>query len=356
MRKETVLSARYGGSAVATAKDGEKVGINDTVVRIYDAGNSQTADRIKEIDEEIDLLRESLSDGTLSLYDSTSVDALIISLMKSIRYADATGDYVSASSFRSELKKKLIKRNIMTATSLEVENMIADLSSARSSLMRSLGTCREEISAPASGYYFSLTDGYESAFTSDAALKMTYSEFSELTASAPDGTQTTSCGKIATEFVWYLACTVNRGEIGKIEEGETRKVSFIQNSNISLDMTVERTVADNGSDNILIVMSCDKMPRNFDFSRVQRIEILKKEYSCFKIPISAMRVIDGIRGVYVLDGSTVYFRAVSVLTQNDDAYLAEISPEEESGEYKWLKLNDNIIIEGTGLYHGRILS
>lgn len=371
MRDETVIPFGASGNAVTVAANGEKVGINDVVVRIYDKGNAETADMIKEIDSEIELLGDCLVDGTLSLYDSSSVDADIISLMRSLRVADSRGDYVMADSVRADLKTKLIKRSIMTSTAAEVENMITDLTAERASLMQKLGICLSEIKAPLSGYFFDTADGYEASFTADTAMNMTYSQFMGLISSdAAPSVQ--SCGKVAGSFVWYLCCIVSPKETGKLEEGETRSVSFVQSSGMSIDMTVERVVNDKDSGTALVVFSSDIMPAGFDFSRSQQIEILKEEYTCFKVPLGAMRVIECpvideatgaetgtklVSGVYVLDGSTVYFRQVSVIRQNEDVYLVETEPEgDPENGFMWLARNDNIIIEGKGLYHGRILS
>lgn len=371
MRDETVLSSAASGNTVAVADYGEKVGINDVVVQVYGSGTAETADRIKEIDGEIELLNDCLVDGTLSMYDSSSLDADIISLMKAMRAADADGDYVTADSVRMQLKKKLIRRNVMSSDVDKVKNMVDDLTSERNSLMASLGYCLAEVKAPMSGYFYDTADGYEASFTADAAMSMTYAQFCTLIstdASAPE----TSCGKIAGSFVWYLACIVSPDETGKIEEGTKRTVSFPQSSGASIVMTVERVVNDKDTKTALVVFSSDIMPDGFDFSRSQPIEILKEEFTCIKVPLSAIRVIeiqikdeaDGtvtgtklISGVYVLDGSTVYFRQVSVIQQNEDVYLVETEPEGEAEKgFRWLSRNDNIIVEGKGLYHGRILS
>ena len=58
--------------------------------------------------------------------------------------------------------------------------------------------------------------------------------------------------------------------------------------------------------------------------------------------------------VYVLDGSVVRIRYISVVYEGSDYYLCdEVSPEDSDVTY--LGLNELIIIKGGNLFDGRIL-
>ena len=90
---------------------------------------------------------------------------------------------------------------------------------------------------------------------------------------------------------------------------------------------------------------------------MQTVRFPTAEYTGFQIPVSAVRVVDGITGVYVLDGSTVAFRPISSLVVTDGYYIVETNPDADPPEgYQWLAQHENLIIEGRALYHGKVLS
>ena len=87
------------------------------------------------------------------------------------------------------------------------------------------------------------------------------------------------------------------------------------------------------------------------------MSILYEECTGLRIPASALRAQDGVTGVFIRYGSTVYYRAVNILLENEDWCLAEMNPEADPPEgHQWLKQNDMVITKGRGLYDGRVLS
>ena len=112
-----------------------------------------------------------------------------------------------------------------------------------------------------------------------------------------------------------------------------------------------------GGERFAMILSTREMPSGFDFSRTQTVQLLTAEYTGFQIPVSAVRVVDGVTGVYVLDGSTVAFRPISTLIVTDGYYIAETNPEADPPEgYQWLAQHENLITEGKALYDGKVLS
>ena len=89
------------------------------------------------------------------------------------------------------------------------------------------------------------------------------------------------------------------------------------------------------------------------------------------MPVSAIRYLDGYTGVYARFGNTVLFRVADVLgVVNGYAYvdentepIYELTEEtDENGEpvrgairYGALGLYDQVIVSGTGMYHGLII-
>ena len=79
------------------------------------------------------------------------------------------------------------------------------------------------------------------------------------------------------------------------------------------------------------------------------------EYRGFSVPLSAVRMLDGYEGVYVLDEVTVVFRRIEIVYEGDGYYICVEGEEDEDSPYGWLRMNDVIITEGTGLEVGKVI-
>ena len=183
--------------------------------------------------------------------------------------------------------------------------------------------------------------------------------------SAAQGEPTdTDAGKIVTDYKWYVAVKVSAQSVSGMEIGRTYEVSFPYNRGESLEMTLESAVDDETGE-CALVLSSGKITSDFSFVRSQTVEITTKVMSGFSVPKSAIRMNDGVIGVYVFDGMTVSFRRIEVIREFDDAYLvssdvgeasAETGNEGSAQSAPYLSRNEQIITSGKGLYNGRILS
>ena len=192
-----------------------------------------------------------------------------------------------------------------------------------------------------------------SEYLAKRAESMTLSEFHNLIESNPQ--RTASAGKLAPNYVWYAVGVADRDTGRALEEGKMYPVTFPYNDDKTLLMELIRVAEEDGQ--ALLVFRGDSLPGNFSFTRFQPVSILYEEKTGLRIPASALRAQDGITGVFIRHGSTVYYRAVNILLENEDWCLVELNPEADPPEgYQWLKQNDMVITKGRGLYDGRVWS
>ena len=72
-----------------------------------------------------------------------------------------------------------------------------------------------------------------------------------------------------------------------------------------------------------------------------------------RVSAKALNIVDGVKGVYVKYGNLARFRKITVLYQ-DDQYI--LVPEGgKVGTDNEVRLFDEVIVEGTDLYDGKIL-
>ncbi len=354
-REETLLkTAGTGGSVVPAVADGTRVGIGDIAVRRYDISLPDVVAAIAEADAQIAVL-ESMRDNTLSLRDTVTIDSEIYEIMQKITSAANAGDAAAALSLKADLRAALSRRSTVTGTASDIEGEIARVQSERTALTRQLGTLRETAAVSQSGYFYADPDGYETVFTADTARQMTPAEFRQLTEKAPAELPAGTAGKLVTDYVWYAACFVPAKDADNLSVGQNYTVSFPYSSETAVTMTLSRAVRD--GDSVMLVFSTGTMPEGFTYTRSQPAVITDKSYTGLKVPASAVRVVDGVTGVYVRKGSVVHFRAAKILVESEDWCLFENEPAEDPPTgHVWLTQNEIVITKGRGLTEGRVLS
>ena len=152
-------------------------------------------------------------------------------------------------------------------------------------------------------------------------------------------------------------------------------VMFAYNG-ISLEMKLHRIIQETPGDESVVILRCEKMPENFDYTRMQPVEISTVEYTGYEVPVTALRVVDAYEGVYTLNEITVEFKRVHVIYREDDFVICpgNPNPEEETAETEppetdengetlenepkapgWIRQNDIIIVNGNGLESGKLI-
>lgn len=360
MRDETVLFSDVFGNLGQTAANGEKVRKNQEVAKVYSNPDTEIRSRIAEIDAQLKLMRDSMEADYLTVSDTSKLDNTISDMLLKIKLEIENNnlDYVTA--IRSELLKIINKRDIITKTGLsqiELENQIITLGRERGTLLSQLSTVLKTVYTTISGYYYAPVDGYENIFSASKISSMTLDEFTEMMQSTPDeviltgGSQTTS-GKIVNDYQWYIACPSTKESLQFFEENKKYNITFPVNPGYDIEMTLTKIISQTDSQDILLIFQTNYMPDNFNYLRLQPVEIVEVIHTGYKIPRSAVRVINGVQGVYIMEGNLVIFKQINVIYETDGYFIVS---ENINSEKKWLSLHDKIIVEGKSLFEGKII-
>lgn len=385
-REEAVLYSSETGSLLPTLSDGERVGSYAEVGRIFSQSNPEASLRIDEINSQIDVMSSVVYADNLTTKDVSKLDEDIYTLMTEISCCVAEGDHDGAAARRTQLMTLINKRSVASGQTHDFAGRIDSLQREKAELANSFGTLKETVYSSSAGWYYSKADGYEEVFSSDKIDTLTYESFKECISSQPASTDR-AAGKMVTDCRWYFVCEMSKEKLKEKTEGENYTLFFPYNSSQKLIMKLHSiSLGENGMG--IAVFTTDKIPSGFDFARVQSYEILEEEYTGFRVPKSAVRIVDGQMGVYVLTGEIVNFRKIEVICEEETFFLAamthEIPEAEEATEetaadtaadttaegetaqgeetqpaqklYSWLDQNENIITSGKGLRDGRIIT
>ena len=373
MREETILAGSDKGVMLAKVDDGERISSGKEAVRVYFSENDYSVEtEIRALDERIEILERSSMDTNYVTADMDKMDDEIEELISSSLIYSAKNDLVGALSNRDELLVRMNKRWIITNPAKVFEQKIEELKTRRSKLKSGLPESSSgSIAANVSGYYYSSVDGYESIFSSSKIPTMTVSEFSSMTESSPEIYSGRPAGKVVTDFKWYVACPVTSEEAKHFDIGYSYPVEFTYNYGTELDMTLSSKITENGNDSAVLVFVSSRMPADFDFTRSQRVKVTYNEYRGLKVPKAAIRVINDVKGVYVVNGTQVEFKRAEEIYSLDDYYIIEADPESDKYAKKYIRkttvdkdgnekhtyfrplsLYDQVIIKGRNIYDG----
>lgn len=360
MRSETVVYSASEGGVGYTYTDGTKVRRGDEIASIYTGAKDSydsTRSEIISLDKKLHLLKESEDIDGMAASDMSTLDTKIYGYYMNVRSLSEEGRYSNLPKRRDELLTLLNKRQLITGKIESFETVIKDVQSERDELTASLNATGEKVSAPVTGFFYSSVDGYENIFTADRIKDITVEEFHTMLRTEPEDFPAKAIGKIVTDFVWYTAVETTRDELRYYTEGKDYTLIFPYNNDAELKMNLSKVVAPDGGNQVLLIFSCNKIPEDFSFKRMQEIEIVKSSHTGYKIPVSALRQLDGKMGVYILVGSVVEFRYVDVILECDGYYLvAERDTVNDPEYYTKLGLYDLVITSGKDLFVGKMIS
>ena len=358
-RDETCLTSQYSGTVNYTVKNGEKIAVGTAVAQSFaDSSGYSAGIEISEIEKTISLLesciRETGTDGDISTISRKISDSYLLILS---RLEEGRVDFALSST--DDLLAGLTKKDIITGEAVGLDKTVQSLLARKNSLQSSISGRYETVVSDNSGYFFSETDGFEELFSPEKILNATVSEIFDLVdrVKKPAGSKT-SVGKIVSGYRWNMAVPLKEKSEHDFEVGRTYDVVMPGNFNMEIKMRLDKIVTERTSDRTVLIFSCGELPENFNFKRSQTVTVQTGETQGFRIPSTALRVLDGIKGVYTLDGSTVKFKRIHIIQDDTDGYYVASCEDFENApgadKYGYLKLYDSIIVSGKDIKDGMV--
>ena len=343
-------------------EDGTKVSVGEEVCQVYaGSASGDSGIALAEIERKLELLRNSNLEENVNYSDTQLIDNAINNAYYTLltRMADGAAGYAMAKS--DDLISSMNQRLIITKHVENFDRQIRMLESERTALITGSGAAAESIYCDRAGYYYSDIDGFEEIFSSDKIENLTLDEYDSLVSSAADISLQknraggTNCGKIVTEYNWYIGVKITTEESRSYTEGYTYTVIFPYNSDLRISMILDRMILQADDNRVVLVFRTNTIPEHFSFLRRQTVQIVTNTWEGYKVPLSAVRIIDGVQGVYILEGYIVEFRRIEPLREIDGYFICrENNGTEEDADM--LELYDHIIINGKNLYSGKIIS
>lgn len=350
IRDEQFIKNNAEGTVVSFAKNGERVAKGDTVSMVFDSSDDAVSYlKISELEKSISHFEELSGQANFQTMNISSLDKKIDNeLVDFLEYRDSK-KYNSAIQSAEVFRDSLTGKQIATGSSLDFSKKLATLEKELATLKKAKYEYTE-VASEESGYFISGADGYESALDFDKIDNLSADMVTDAIKSEPATVQENVVGRVVGSFTWYITCVVDTEDTVNLSYDEPVYVNFPYRGVEHLPVTLHK-IGDRSGDKTLLILSCNLMNESLADIRIEDIQIITQSYTGYKISNSAIRTVDGVKGVYVVRGNLLGFRKIHILYSTDSFTIVD-NPDGDSG---YIKLYDKVVTKGVELYDNKLV-
>ena len=350
IRNEIPVSSDQSGVLHFVTKDGNRVSKGGTIANVYESESASiTITQIAEINEKISDIEDILSYNDIEAANLDVINSRVKSAVDNFVYSTSGGNFSEASVYSGELLSAVNRKQAALGEETHLDAQLQSLKAELSEISKNLPNAKGIITAQNSGYFVSKVDGYEALLTTSDLSAITPEFLNNI---SPKEVEKGVIGKIVSDYEWYIAASVKVSDSLKYKEGESLKLLTSVKSSPELSVTVKNINVSSSSDDAVIIFACNEMNNELASMRTGPMTVVKAEYSGLKVPRKALRVVDSLRGVYVVNGMQINFVPVDIVYSTDSYIICEKRNDNDNV----LKLYDSVVVKGKNLYDGKIIS
>lgn len=378
LRNETVIDESYSGVLSYRVADGSRVSRGGVIADIFSNESDAASQReLDQLDQEIENLQSLSQTANFYVANPSMLGDQIYSALEGISQLVNENDFSGLNTQKGELQNALIRRQLITGeeSAEDYSQRISQLQSQRDTLASQTGSATGSILASEAGYFISTVDGLENVMDISQVESITVAQAEELLEQQPSSTD--AVGKICQDFNWYAVCVFDEDDMVRFEGVEDVYLDIPFASTEQIPAKVLARNSDGESGKTAVVFQCSTMDADIAAVRNEAIQVTVNTYSGVLVNERAIRFADveytttdeagntvtqvqeNVKGVYVLYGGQLEF--VQVFTdQTVNGYAicrTDLTEEEQSMLVtdSTIQLYDQVVVEGTDLYDGKIV-
>lgn len=370
---ETVVTHAGANEYGYLIDDGERVSAGTAVAEIYtSAEQSGVRTKLQNVEAQIALLQKSQNTS------ASNVDTLIAQRSTAMYDLLDGLDRVELETLQTNKENYLTAQNklqITTGEAVDFNDRIQELKAERESLTAQLGS-PEKIYAPGGGYF---TGAQNASF-----LRAGKAELLELTPQAlaeqlEQGTvqePENAVGKIVSSYQWYFYGSCTLEQAARFADVKSVSICFPGKAEDALPATVVSVVTDEESGLAAVTLKCEYIGADILCLGQETAQIIFKSYTGIRVSSDAIRMVKEevqiaqsgsgedeeesvvnsetyVQGVYVKHGNVAKFRRITKLYEGSGYILVPVNG--KVGTENEVRMYDEVIVEGTDLYDGKLL-
>jgi hypothetical protein len=349
IRNETYVTSSKNGVLHFMIDDGNRVSKNGTIANIYkNEDASITLSQIDSIEKKIEDIENIISFNNIEASNLDVANVNVDTGLDNLILSASHGNFYDVDDSCDSLLSALNRRQAILGENTDFTKQLALLNAEYEVLQNSLSNPIGKIKSEESGYFLTKVDGYENSFNTENLSEISPDFLNNLSKKEiPEKV----IGKIVSDYEWFIAANISISKSLNFKVGETVAIHTDLKSAPILDVKVNKiNISDDGT-NAVIIFSCNNINSELASIRTASFKVVKKEYSGLYVPKKALRVVDSVRGVYVISGMQIKFKPINILYTGDSYIICEKT--NKNGD---LRLYDQVVVKGKNLYDGKIIS
>ncbi len=318
--------------------DGLKVSENSAIAKVYSNEDQiYYRNRLSRLKSVLSDLKRSQSPGTTNYVQAETLKSKIEGHYLNVANMIQRKDYSSVSDESDDLLYTMNIYNIVTGTTGDFKPAIRQIKAEINELKTKIEDPVESIKSNESGYFVKSVDGYETSVEFDDLENMSTDELQRLFDIKPNVPEN-AVGKLLKSYEWKFLGIIKNTNKFLINDGLSIRFN---SSNKIYGVTVDSIKPIDGTDNSIVILSCNELDDTVLNNRFDNAELIFDEYTGIKIPREAIRFQGEQKGVYVMLGQDITFKKVDVIYEGDDYVLSK-----NTSNDSYLLLYDQILLEG----------
>ena len=356
-RDETPIKTDADGTLVPLVVDGRRVARGDAVAVVFKSEEAaKTYSRIENLKTQIHYFESLKNKVGTHTSDLELLNEKVYASCENYIRAVSAGKTEQLQTAGHDICDAITSRQLAVGTVIDPTEKIASLQ-AELAALETDSKGYDTIYAPNPGYYISHLDGYEDALPYDRATKLSPQEIANVFSYTPKTAEERKgyMGKLVDGFNWYVYCIVDAASAGQLSVGQRMQVDFPLSNAASVQAEIV-SVEQTGDGKTALILRSNLMNPQYAGLRNEKVRLVLHVHDGYQINNSAIREVDGQKGVYIVSGNIIKFKKVN-LVFSDAKYSLSVTPKDDKGNLQkgYVELYDEVIVEGTDLYDGKVL-
>ena len=376
LRNEMVLASPPKGAVDYVVSSGSRVASGGTVANVYESEDQISAvHQMQQIDSAVSRLQSLQQQRGAYSFSAETANERICQKLTDILGSIGSGEMDQAESQKSALLTLLNEKEIGTGEVKNFSSRISALQTERKTLEKQAGTPVGTVVSPQAGYFIQSTDGMERAYDISKVGSITCADVKNLQA-AKLTPVSGAAGKISQDFDWYLVCTLPADQLvsfRQLDTGDSLSVQFPFASNMSVAVTLKAINASSDGSEGAVVLECKEMNADLADIRRETANIQLGQFTGLRVSQKAVHYADvektgkdakgkqykvkkNVMGVYVMHGNQLAFRQIIPEFSTSGYVICSPTPDSDSlMTSDTVKYSDEVVVEGTDLYDGKVV-
>ncbi len=350
-RKEEVVDNGGYHYLDVVRTEAERVSGNGTIARVYSSESSAMIQKeIRSVEAKIKTYEDVLENSGSYESAAKGIDQAINSNLKKIAASSLSGSS-AAFEISDDLTINIMKSKIASGDLVGYDKVLDALKSELSALRAKGEASEKTIKSNGSGYFSLLTDGLESQLTLEILSDINVDNFQEtLDLCKNPSADQNAVGKMVYDNAWSLCMKVKTHDIFTLETNDTVYIRIPGFSSERIKCTVS-DIRKSGEEAV-IVLTSSVINDNILTLRSEDIHLILETHSGIRLRHSALRKVNGEDGVFVKVGLLLKYKKVNVLYNDGVDAIVEYVAIDEKG----IRVHDQVVYKGSGLYNGKAVS